>query len=350
VIAAQQPQGPVYKGKPATEWVAQLKSPDRGVREQATRALLKIGPPAVPGLVALLEGSKDTQVRLAVLHAFERLGPNAKGAVPALIVVLKTGDADERGDAVEALSRIGPGARAAIPALLEALKDQDQSVRAGSAAALGDIGGAAGRVTPALMQALTDKSDSVRSAAAASLGQLGPRARPAVQALLGAVNDSSPTVRTAAAHALKQIDTEAGNKVTLPDDDRVPKHIPTPAPPRFVKIHSFDKETGIIALRQLTVQQVPEMVEKTIEENGKPKKVREIRQKPVTVESQRNLRFDDLLFFGGDGKRLEKGKAMERLGQGGIALLAADGNEIAPVYLALVRKDALVLLVRSSAK
>jgi hypothetical protein len=346
----QEPADTVYDGKPASAWAADLKNPDRGVRERATRAVMKIGAPAVPHLVKVLEGSKDWQVRRGVLTAFLRMGKNAKAATPALLAALQGPDADERDTAAEALGRIGPHAKDAVPALIRALKDENHYVRSSSAAALGEIGAEADKVAP-------DKNETVRRYAAQSLARFGSRARAAVPALKAAANDAVPVVRSAAVNALKQIDPEAARN--LPPAPAVPvvtepaparKNVRSHAPPSFVSILGFDKATGAITLAEFRVVQVPVFAEKAVQKNGKKETVRSVLYKPVTEQVRRDFRFEDVQFFGGDGKQLEKAKAMERLARGGMALLSADGNRVDERYLGLLRKDAFVLVVRHSAK
>lgn len=94
----------------------------RTVREAVTEALARIGPPAVPSLIAALE-DEDTEVRLQAAHGLARMGPKAELAVPALILTLEDSDAEVRQASARALGQIGQAAEVAIPALVKALKD-----------------------------------------------------------------------------------------------------------------------------------------------------------------------------------------------------------------------------------
>jgi HEAT repeat protein len=84
--------------------------------------------PAAPHLIKALDldGIKDPKtakmVRWSVLSALAKFGPDAKEAVPKLIVILRDTrlDPEERETAAEALGNVGPDAKAAIPALKEA--------------------------------------------------------------------------------------------------------------------------------------------------------------------------------------------------------------------------------------
>ena len=63
-----------------------------------------------------------------VLYLLERIGPQARPAMPTLIAVLSNSDNEIRYLAVRVLKAIGPEARAAIPALTERLKDENDLV------------------------------------------------------------------------------------------------------------------------------------------------------------------------------------------------------------------------------
>ncbi len=72
-------------------------------------------------------------------RALDKIGPEAKAAVPALMAAVKRVRAYQfREDVVASLRQIGP---AAIPSLMEALQDkEDDYVRGTAAEALGLIG------------------------------------------------------------------------------------------------------------------------------------------------------------------------------------------------------------------
>ena len=67
------------------------------------------------------------------------IGPEAKGAVPALCEVLQDPDALHRWLAAGVLGKIGPDAREAVPALLQATQDDDAKVRKAATEALNRI-------------------------------------------------------------------------------------------------------------------------------------------------------------------------------------------------------------------
>lgn len=76
------------------------------------------------------------------LHKLAQLGPEAAGAVPAVMPVLKDERPLHRYLAAEVLGAIGPGAKDAVPALTVALQDEDAVVRESVAEALRAIGAA----------------------------------------------------------------------------------------------------------------------------------------------------------------------------------------------------------------
>jgi len=61
----------------------------------------------------LIDALKDQNeaVRTEAAHALEKIGPEAKTAVPALIEALKDEDKNVRQEAANALGKIGPKAR-----------------------------------------------------------------------------------------------------------------------------------------------------------------------------------------------------------------------------------------------
>jgi hypothetical protein len=103
------------------------------VAQTALDALIRIGQPAVPSLIALLK-EPDPRLRGEAVVALSRIGPEAQAAVPQL-TALAQNDPDEaiRKSAVRALGQIGPAAASAVPVLIEKLEneasDSDRSPR-----------------------------------------------------------------------------------------------------------------------------------------------------------------------------------------------------------------------------
>jgi RNA polymerase sigma factor (sigma-70 family) len=241
----------LYKGKPATFWLKQLKDRDSGYRkeavqalagigkvdravlpvlagamkdeddgviEEAARGLAGIGKPAVPYLIAALKRPGQHN-RAAVFLAIRILGPDAEPAVPALVEALKGGNRDERREAAQALASVGPGARAAVPALVELLKGRDREECLTAAYALRAIGRDAKAAVPDLIELLKAPDAGARQEAAQALGEIGPDAKPAIPTLLEVLRNPGPgagQLPQRAFEAIEKIDPEAAAKVKRP--------------------------------------------------------------------------------------------------------------------------------------
>ena len=217
-------------GKPAVlPLIASLKNTDERVRSAATRALGQIGDVRAvrPLLIAASEGSGEAT------RALVKVG---EPAVEELIDALKGSEPNLRKIAAEALGQIGD-VRAVEP-LIVRLKDTDKFVCNATARVLGEIGDVravepllriaaiamtqfdmdsqnlghaalwaldkigASAVEP-LIAALNDRQDGVRAAAAKTLEKVGDGR--AVEPLIAKLSDKSHFVREAAAEALGQI-------------------------------------------------------------------------------------------------------------------------------------------------
>lgn len=126
---------PVYEGKALTEWVKMLEDRSMDTKRAAGRAIVAIGPDAIPAVVKVAESQTDESVWVAVevLSAIAKnSGSAAKDAVPALVGFLEKSleyktspDSPDRmlsnldRSAIDALKSIGPDAREAIPVLRE---------------------------------------------------------------------------------------------------------------------------------------------------------------------------------------------------------------------------------------
>jgi HEAT repeat protein len=111
------------------------------VQQDASEALGKIGKPAVPLLIEILEDTKS-EGWVCAARAISMIGPDAKAAVPALTRGLNLGRRDpmQLWGAI-ALGNIGPDAKAAVPALIEVINhDSPNAFRNRAATALGMIG------------------------------------------------------------------------------------------------------------------------------------------------------------------------------------------------------------------
>lgn len=117
--------------------------------------------------------------------------------IQRFIETIKSGDDDEREDAIKALANIGPAAVTAVPVIIAAVKEDALCWTATEA--LGAIGGK--DAMQALCQILATDSDmSVRMRAAHSLGKIGDSG--AILALTKALRHPHEMVRTAVVNAL----------------------------------------------------------------------------------------------------------------------------------------------------
>ncbi len=143
-----------------------LKDRDGDVRRSAAEALGNIGQES--GVERLLRtlGDDNPKVREAVVRALGEIGHPS--AVPDLVITLK-GEKDSwiGKVALEALKSIGTPATRALSELLHARGREDRKI---AAWALGHI--CEGRAPPGLQVALRDPEPSVRRAAARSLAQI----------------------------------------------------------------------------------------------------------------------------------------------------------------------------------
>jgi HEAT repeat protein len=165
------------RGKPAppdpAALVDKLKSTDQAVSGAASLELIRLGEPAVPALVELLQDPAPENRALAA-RTFWGMGARAGGtAAMALGEVLADGDGAVRVSAAMALANMGPPAAPAVPALIKALRDPSGEVRQWAARALGGIGRAAEPALPALERAA--KLDGVHGPAEDAIRQIRAR-------------------------------------------------------------------------------------------------------------------------------------------------------------------------------
>lgn len=215
VSLAQAPQGSRTIDATVAAWL-KLWGEDVGYNgsydqeHEAFKALLALGPAAVPALVQALrqstnQSSVDWWTRDNAAFLLERMGPQAKSAVPDLITLLGHQNNDLRSWAAAILGFIGPAASNAVPRLIQLLDDRTV-IRGDAASALGQIGAREQSVVPALMSLLHDNDSEVQHRAIVSLGKFGPRAAGAVEMLLPLLQSPEKTIRETAAWALHKIE------------------------------------------------------------------------------------------------------------------------------------------------
>ncbi|MBN1419652.1 MAG: hypothetical protein JXP34_12815, partial [Planctomycetes bacterium] len=166
VVAKDSPEaarirtGPEYEGKTIGEWIAELGAADLDVTSGAVAVLAKIGRPAVPALMGLLEDEDPRGYGAA--NALGDMGEAAAGALPRLLEIARGEDSRPR--------RV-PG--------------ETRSPRWCVVNALGKMAWAADRIVPVLEGIARDPEgeEILRRTAVFSLGDLGKPAVPAVRGL-----------------------------------------------------------------------------------------------------------------------------------------------------------------------
>ena len=161
--------------------------------EEAAKALVKIGEPAVEPLISSLKGT-NWRIRVRAALALGEI-KDSRAAEP-LLAILKDEDHIIRASAVMALAKIiDPSA---MEPLIAALKDEDAFVRIAAARALGYLKDP--RASEALLAALRDEDVDVQRRAVKSLVEL--KDPHTVEPLIAALKDKSKRIRRRAAVAL----------------------------------------------------------------------------------------------------------------------------------------------------
>jgi HEAT repeat protein len=168
-------------------------------------ALAKIGPPAVPRLLELLQTGKVSR-RPLIVKTLGMIGAKHPDVVPTLIRILNDPTPAMRQAAIDALTGMSPKVHEVVPALSEKLKDKEAGIRLAAAAALLAIQGREARAAvPTLVELLAQPDIHHRRTAVGLLGDLGATAKEALPALTRARTDVDGGVRTAAAWAIAKI-------------------------------------------------------------------------------------------------------------------------------------------------
>lgn len=184
-----------------------LNRPNEDLHEATFEIIRRIGPPAIPLLVELLQKQQVSFRRFAA-DAFIDLAPQTESIQPALRRALRDEDAMVAGDAARALGALHKRANASVGALLKTLSHEDPYVRIYAAEALASIGPPP-EATKELAKALGDPVPGVRWAACEALASIGPGAHSAVPQLIEALKDEFLYVRIFAAGALGSIGPQA---------------------------------------------------------------------------------------------------------------------------------------------
>lgn len=147
---------------------------ERRLRLATFAALEKLGPNAKSAVPILLDQarSQEGELRTKALQAALAIGPESK-EVPALVAMLRTNDAPLIAMAAEALGRIGPEAKTAIPTMLLAFKKVDRPTKVKIVQAFANLGAASKEAVPSLQELLKEPDRELAFQAAQSLIKLG---------------------------------------------------------------------------------------------------------------------------------------------------------------------------------
>ncbi len=179
---------------------------DVGVREMAILAIGAVGPRAEIALTTLADAmlvDPAPTVRHNAGMAMSRIGAPA---IPYLVAMLDDDEPAVRCRALESLGRMGRIAATAREPIAQALTNSDPTVRISAAEAWWSTGGEAERVLPAVVTVLRSDDRQLRRRAVTLLEQMGPAAQSAVPEIRKLLDDRNSAVRRAAREALERIE------------------------------------------------------------------------------------------------------------------------------------------------
>ena len=197
--------GPVpEKALPVLEKV--LEAADPAVIQPALAMMAERGKEAVPRLQQFLKRKKLAYWACLVLAD---IGPDAAPAVPDLVAVLQSEQAEVRLHALLALGNIGPASKPAVPAIVELLeKDPFEGVRYAAVYALVQVGEQNDAVNAALADAAKHKDPLLNLLGLWGLAKLNPKdeelAKAAAEAIVENLTSPDQHLRQAAARALNE--------------------------------------------------------------------------------------------------------------------------------------------------
>jgi HEAT repeat protein len=179
---------------------------------------------SAPGLAKLLSDPDDS-VRSAAISTLEKMGSDAKAAIPGLTLALRhpkppldpIGDLGFKALAARLLGEMGPEANGAVPDLLRLTADPDRAIRTEAAMALWRIKRDTNGL-PLLVEALARAPLFESQQILSALGQMGPAADAAVPVILKKLDEpgtrpSGSPESSLAREALRRIDPEAGKRL-----------------------------------------------------------------------------------------------------------------------------------------
>jgi HEAT repeat protein len=176
LLGSRQPA--IYKGRDASQWSSDLRSPADRVRRKAILALNwpgSDGDDPVPLLGELLT-SQEEATRLDAVRLLGALAQTSPNAIPVLCNGMSDRSDYIRSQAIFALNTIGPAARDAIPAVIQRLTDESLTVRRQAAFWLGTMEAEARSALPALLKMSRGPNLSLQQTAAAAIWKIDPAA------------------------------------------------------------------------------------------------------------------------------------------------------------------------------
>ena len=189
-----------------------------GMNNQASQILQRVGPNDKEAIAALVTALRDGNptARPPIIGLLSRLGSSARDAVPVLVALLQEKNTNVAAQALSALSQMGPLPDSVLPKLIELLKEPDVNRRGQAINLVGQMGDRAKPAIPALTALLKSPQAYVRNQAVSALRQVGAHDPEAVTAgLLEALRDKDPSVRANAAMNLSQIGADPDRVVTV---------------------------------------------------------------------------------------------------------------------------------------
>lgn len=191
-------------------------------RRAAAAALGRLGPAAMPALLALMLSlaQADRALRQAALSALNAIDPDwrqqpaIQQVMPSWARVLSGGDLEVNNDLYQQICLIGAPAAPGLAGWLTAAGDVTGSVFV--LRALGRLGPEAAQAVPAIVRSLASQYSQVRIAAAEVLERIGPAAAAAVPALTASLQHWNSDVREVVARCLAQIGPAAGTASATP--------------------------------------------------------------------------------------------------------------------------------------
>lgn len=170
--------------------------------EDAIDALAEFGPDAKDAIPSILRAFTNPRTQYAASRALGNIG---KEAVPAIVTLLESNDAEVRANAAFALILVGKDAETAASALENAVQDEDPRVRARAAVALVQIDpeyapSVSTQLISALEYGFDDQDRETQIRATLLLEHIGEEAIEAVPALIKIVQegwfvDAEPVVK-----------------------------------------------------------------------------------------------------------------------------------------------------------